>query len=489
MSNAFMWKTADVIEATGGDLLFGSLEAAFSRIVIDSRKAAPGDLFVAIKGVRFDGHEFVEPAVQKGVRGFLIARDHVGTIASESLASSGLICVAVDDTVAALGGLAAFLRKKSGLDVIAITGSSGKTTTKEMAAAILGVRYSTLATVGNLNNEIGVPLTFLSLNCSHEVAVIEMGMNHPGEIRRLSAITHPDIGVITNIGPVHLEGVGGIDAVADAKAEMLENIRPGGTVILNADDPYGQRLAKRTKNRVLFFGLNPTADIRAENIREDENGIAFRLVLPEAGAEGFKDVSADVSIRGWGKFLVSNALAAATVGYRMGLGAEAIGDGLLRFYPVAGRMSVFKTENGVYVIDDTYNANPDSMFAAISVLTGSKGRGLKILVAGDMLELGDAAPGFHEQVGRLAAKAGVSRLYLTGQYSARTAFGARKDGMSGNDIFVGTCEDILKELAVIVGPGDSVLIKGSRAMGMEKIARGFFAQGAKPVWPSPGGEW
>lgn len=488
MSNSLKWKISDVLEATGGELLCRSLEPGFSRIVIDSRMVGPKDLFVAIKGSRFDGHDFVEEVIKKGALGLIISKHHAGTMASEILASSGVTVVAVDDTVSALGGLAAFLRNISGVKVISITGSSGKTTTKEMTAAVLGMRYSTLATVGNLNNEIGVPLTLLSLDFSHEVAVIEMGMNHPGEIRRLSAIARPDIGVITNIGPVHLAGVGGIEGVEDAKAEMFENIRPGGTVILNADSPHGPRLARRTENRVLFFGLNPVADIRedvrAENILEDENGITFKLVLPEGDAK----VSTDVTIKGWGRFLVSDALAAATVGYVMGLSAEEISNGLSRFYPISGRMSVFKTENDVYVIDDTYNANPDSMSAAIKVLTGMKGQGLKILVAGDMLELGDAAPGFHEQTGSLAAKAGVSRLYLTGQYAARTAFGARKNGMSGNEIFVGSCEDILKELATLVVPGDSVLIKGSRAMGMEKMAKGFFAQNAKPVWHSPGDE-
>ncbi|NOY68475.1 MAG: UDP-N-acetylmuramoyl-tripeptide--D-alanyl-D-alanine ligase [Deltaproteobacteria bacterium] len=478
MNRAITWKIPDILKATKGDILSENPGESFSRIVIDSKKAAPGDLFVAIKGLRFDGHDFVEDAIKNGARGIIVSKNRAGSIISKAPEASGVAIVAVDDTIFALGALAAFLRIQLNVKTIAITGSSGKTTTREMVASVLGMRYSTLSTAGNLNNEIGVPLTLLSLDFSHEVAVIEMGMNHKGEIGRLSAMTRPDIGVITNIGPVHLEGVGGIDGVADAKAEMFEHMSPGGTAVLNADDSYGPKLAERTQNRVLFFGLNQNADIRAENIREDENGIIFKLILPEDTAE--------VCVRGWGRFLVSDALASAATGYLMGMDAMQIAEGLGRFSPVSGRMSVFKTENDVYVIDDTYNANPDSMSAAVATLTGMKGAGKKILVAGDMLELGDEAPGFHEQIGSIAAKDGVSRLYITGQYAARTAFGARREGMSGSEIFVGTCEDILKDLVAIVSPGDSVLIKGSRAMGMEKIAGRFIEKGARPLWSDTG---
>jgi len=481
VSRPFSWKASDILEASGGRLLFGRAESVFTRIVIDSRKAGFGDLFVAIIGERFDGHGFINDAVSMGARGILAAYDRVAEIDTSPWKSRGVTCIGVEDTKRALGGLAGYLRKRMGIRLVAITGSSGKTTTKDMTGRVLSVRYATLATQGNFNNEIGVPLTLLNLNPGHEAAVIEMGMNHPGEIKMLSGICRPDIGVITNIGPVHLEGVGDIDSVADAKAEMFQHIRPGGTVILNADDPYGPKLAKRTPHSVLFFGKTSRADVYAENIKKGEKGICFRLVLPGPGP----GKSAEVCIRGWGEFLVSNALAAAAVGYRMGLGPEEIASGLSRFYPASGRMMVYRTEKNVYVIDDTYNANPDSMSAAIKTLAEAAGGGLKILVAGDMLELGESAPEFHEKIGREAAQAGVSRLYLTGSFAARTAFGARNAGMSGNDIFVGTGDDILRELVEIAGPGDAVLVKGSRAMGMEKIVRGLIANGTKPLWPLP----
>lgn len=469
------WTIEDIAAATGGRPVSGPGAARFSGVAIDSRQIRGEEVFVAIVGERHDGHDFLAPAVAAGARCLVVRSDRLERL---PVRQWEVACIAVSDTTAALGDMAAFQRKRAGLPVAAITGSNGKTTTKEMTAAVLGRRFRVLATRGNLNNEIGLPLTLLRLDREHQAAVVELGMNKPGEIDRLSAISRPDIGVITNIGPAHLEGLGSIEKVADAKAELLANIDPAGTAVLNADDPYGARLASRTDRRVVFFGRGRYANVRAENVRPAEHGLRFRLVLPDASVAVALPVQWD--------FMVQNALAAAAVGHLMGVSADEIAAGLAGFRPVSGRMAVYRAPAGAYIIDDTYNANPGSMETAIYSLASLADRKRGILVAGDMLELGAAAEKLHEDIGRLAAGAGINRLYLSGRFAARVAHGARSAGMKGGDIFVGTKEDIVRELAAHLEPGDWVLVKGSRSTGMDEIVERLTA-GARQQSAGVGG--
>jgi len=459
------WTTAEILEATGGDLLLDDLKHSFSGISIDSRSISVDDLFVAIKGDTHDGHSFIGDVIERRVSGLLIDRANTHTLPGKESIENGIVCITVNDTIRALGDLAAFNRKRSNASVVAITGSNGKTSTRKMTAGVVSKHFSTLSTSGNLNNLIGLPLTLLNLNLNHRWAVLELGMNSPGEIKRLAEICSPDIGVITNIGPAHLEGLGSLDAVMQAKGELLEEIKPDGTASLNADDPRLLQMADYTSKNVLFFGRSKNARIRARSVKGTETGLSFTLVLPEE--------SITVDLKTPAAFMISNALAAAAVGYLLGLTAGEIKDGLEDFKPVKGRMNILKTGKGINIIDDTYNANPDSMKAAINTLRSLKGNHTGILVAGDMLELGDHAVSMHRNIGRIAAGSDIAKLYVTGQFAQTVASGAMDEDMNPRDIFTGTKEEILEGIKDRLGPGDWVLVKGSRGMTMETIVQGL----------------
>jgi len=458
------WTTAEILEATRGDLLCGDIKHTFEGVSIDSRTISANELFVAIKGKVYDGHRFVSNVISSGVRGLIISKDKVCDFAGTDWQDKGIVCVAVSDTTKALGDLASFNRRRTDVSVIAITGSNGKTTTREMTASVVSTRYKTLSTKGNFNNEIGLPLTLLDLKNSHQWAVLELGMNRPGEIYRLGEICIPDIGVITNIGFAHLEGLSSIKGVMNAKGELLKRIKPDGTAVLNADDSRVLYLSTKTSRKVLYFGLSEDASIRALDVNETTTGISFTLVLPEERIT--------IKLRAFGRFMVSNALAAASVGYIIGLSLEEIKAGLEYFQPVKGRINIFDVR-GVHIIDDTYNANPDSMEAAIRILSSLKGSSRGILVAGDMLELGEHAESMHKKIGALSARSKIARLYVTGEFAEAVANGAGKEDKNSMDIFIGAREEILEDLKKSLLPGDWVLVKGSRAMGMEKIVEGL----------------
>ena len=463
--NPIPWTTAEILEATGGDLLSGDLEHSFSGISIDSRSISLDNLFVAIKGDTHDGHGFAGHVIERGVSGLLIDRTKTHSLPIKDAMKNGLVCVTVNDTVKALGDLAAFHRKRSSASVVAITGSNGKTSTRKMTAGVVSRRFSTLSAYGNLNNHIGLPLTLLNLNTDHKWAVLELGMNHPGEIKHLGEICSPDIGVITNIGPAHLEGLGSLDAVMHAKGELLEEIKPDGTAVLNADDPKLLHLAHSTSRKVLFFGRSKNARIRALSVKKTETGLSLDLILPEERVT--------VNLKTPAVFMISNALAAAAVGYLLGLTAREIKDGLEAFKPVPGRMNIIKTGKEITIIDDTYNANPGSMEAAITTLKSLKGSHPGILIAGDMLELGTHAESMHRNIGRIAAGSNIADLYATGEFARTVAEGAMDKGMDIRNIFTGTKEEILEDIKYRLGPGDWVLVKGSRSMTMETIVQGL----------------
>jgi len=450
-------------EATEGVLLYGLKDTRFTGVSIDSRSTCKDDLFIAIVGAAHDGHRHAADAVAVGQKGVIINRSSAIDLPHDKWRQEGYFCIAVGDTTKALGDLAAFNRRRAGLPVIAITGSNGKTSTRRMTTEVMTQKYSVLAPKGNFNNEIGLPLTLLECRPEHTLAVLELGMNHFGEIRRLSQICSPDIGLITNVGPAHLEGLGSLEGVARAKGELLEYIRPDGAVILNQEDPHLRRLGEKCDHhRVLFFGFSSAADVGAEDIDFALDHSAFTLRLPEIR------IRAKIYVPG--QFMVANALAAAAGGYLMGLSPEQIRAWMAYFRPRKGRLDIMTTTKGINLIDDTYNANPASMAAALDLLAQVKGKAKAFFVCGDMFELGGQAEVLHQKLGADAHHAGVDRLYATGRFASHVAKGARQEGMTAERILTGSKADIISALALQLRPRDWVLVKGSRAMAMETIS-------------------
>jgi UDP-N-acetylmuramoyl-tripeptide--D-alanyl-D-alanine ligase len=343
---------------------------------------------------------------------------------------------------------------------VAVTGSNGKTTTKNLTAAVLGQCFPVLATEGNFNNRIGVPLTLFRLTAEHRWAVIEMGMNQPGEIDRLGAIASPEIGIITNVAPAHLEGLGSIERVALAKAELMDHVKQ--TMVLNADDLLFENLASRCPIRVLSFGKSDGADIRATHIEQGFTEGHFSLHMP-----GYAPLRVHLHLAG--PAMISNALAAAAAGFAAGISPDAIVSGLESVRTVPGRMYCIDTPGGIRLIDDTYNANPGSMRAALSALAPFCRERRIFLVLGDMFELGEAAASLHREIGREAGKTGAFRLWATGQYAADVLSGAMEAGMGGEALMAGTPSDLVAGMKTLLAPGDWVLVKGSRGMRMETI--------------------
>ncbi len=443
----------------------GDKARGFEKVSIDSRNISPGDLFVAIVGEVHDGHRFANDVVEKGVGGLVVAKEKIGELPISEWQARHIACVAVADTQRALGDLAAFHRSRTDVAVVAITGSNGKTTTRQMTAEVVARKFSTLSTIGNYNNQIGVPLTLLRLAPEHTWAVVELGTNSPGEIARLAQICAPDVGVITNIGPAHLEGLGSLDGVMREKGQLIEHLKTGGRAVLNADDRRVSKIADRTEKEVLLFGLTKKAAIRATAVQEKVGGISFSLDLPRE--------SLTVDLKVPGQFMVINALAAAAVGHLLELSAAEIKSGLEKFKPAWGRMNIFQTANGIHIIDDTYNANPDSMQAAITTLNALRANNRSVFVAGDMLELGTRTESLHKQVGAWAAGANIDKLMITGEFATAVASGAADAKMNRDDIFIGSRDEILDALKDSLRPGDWVLIKGSRGARMDTIVKGL----------------
>ena len=462
MTEKMIWNARQALEATGGTLQYGSYDTSFSGISIDSRTTRQGDLFIAIIGASRDGHLHAEHGVALGQKGVIINKSTKIDLPHDQWRRHGFFCITVKDTTRALGDLAAFHLKRAGLPVVAITGSNGKTSTRRMTMAVMEQKFSVLGTKGNFNNEIGLPLTLLRCRYDHTLAVLELGMNHFGEIRRLAEICKPDIGVITNVGPAHLKGVGSIEGVVRAKGELLEHIKPDGMVVLNADDIHLGHLANKCAHKMFFFGFCKTADVRAEDVEYGPQYTSFTLRLPHAQEE--------VTLQAPGRFMVTNALAAAAGGYLMGLSPKQIVAGLESYRSQKGRLDISVTAFGIHLIDDTYNANPASMEAALELLSQLKGSSRGIFVCGDMFELGEKAEVLHYDLGIAAAKTSVDRLYATGQYASNIAKGAQKEGLQKERIFIGTKSEITSALTTQLQTDDWVLVKGSRAMAMETVS-------------------
>ena len=462
------WTTADVLQATGGTLVTGAADTAFNGIGIDSRSIANGQLFVAIVGESHDGHRFINDVIDRGVTGVLAAGDQMDQPLLDRLADRGTVCVTVADTTRALGDLARFNRRRGTLTVLAVTGSNGKTSTRTLMEHVVSRQLTTLATSGNLNNHIGLPLTLFRRAPDHQAAVLELGMNHPGEILYLGGICEPDLGVITNVGPAHLEALGTLENVARAKAELLQTLRPGGTAILNADDPLVAALGKGLSHTVVYFGTSESAQVRAEGIELAGTGTAFTLITPSG--------SCPVTLATPARVMVANALAAAAAGEILGIGLDAIKAGLEAFVPQSGRMGVRHLGRDIGLLDDTYNANPASMKAAIETLARMGGQRRTIAVLGDMLELGDGSAALHRQIGQAVAEQDIDRLYVTGRFARDVADGARDGGIIDQRIVCDSKSAITEQLIATLEPGDLVLVKGSRGMAMETVVAAVCAR-------------
>jgi UDP-N-acetylmuramoyl-tripeptide--D-alanyl-D-alanine ligase len=354
--------------------------------------------------------------------------------------------------------------------VLAITGSAGKTTTKEMAATILAKTKRVLKTEGNFNNLVGLPLTLLGLREEHEAAVLELGTNRPGEIAALTWIAGPDVGVITNVGPAHLEGLRSLEAVAEEKVDLFRFLPENGAAVINIDDERIRRLAETIRRRRITFGMGKDADVSAGNVRHGEDrNVRFHLRI--------QGIDMDLTLPVAGEHNVYNALAAAASCSVLGADIEQIRQGLADFKPVAGRMSIVRLKNGACVIDDTYNANPASVEEALKTLRALRGACRSAVVMGDMLELGDSAASWHEQVGGFLADSGADAIFLRGKLSREVAAGALERGFDRNRIFLfEEVDEIASELNARIAAGGWVLVKGSRRMKMEEIVRRIVAQ-------------
>jgi UDP-N-acetylmuramoyl-tripeptide--D-alanyl-D-alanine ligase len=448
----------DVISASGGRRLSTARAETLAGVSIDSRTLKPGQLFVAIAGPRFDGHDFLDEACARGAAAALVHRDVP--------LPPGLDVVRVDDTTQALGRLAAQVRLARDVPVLAITGSTGKTTTKEMAAAFLETRGPVLKTRGNLNNQWGLPLTLLGLEAEHQAAVLELGMSAAGELRKLASIARPDLAVITNVAPVHLEFFDSVDAIAAAKAEILEGLRPGGVAVLNRDDPRLRLVGERFPGEVLWFGGDRRCDVCAEGWRGTLHGMRFDL--------RFAGRKLEVTLPLPGRHFVTSFLAAAAAALRLGVDGETIVTAAATFEAAAGRGQVLRLNRDVTLLDDSYNANPVAVEAAVTALALDP-RGRRVAFLGDMLELGSTAPELHRRVGAAVA-AQLDELVAVGPLSRHLVEGARQGGMPLSSVIAfDTSAQAAAAAASIVRPGDTVLVKGSRGIAMERVVAALLA--------------
>jgi len=439
-----------LLAATGGRVLRGHPPAAFFGVSTDTRTLRAGALFVALKGEQFDGHQFVEEAFAQGAG---------AAVVSLGIAATGAL-ILVEHTLKALGAIAGAHRAALPVQVVAVTGSTGKTTTKDMIAAILSLGGATARTPGNFNNEVGVPLALLALDQSHRTAVVELAMRGRGEIAYLAGMAKPQVGVITNIGVSHMELLGSRETIAETKAELVAALPANGTAVLNADDDFLGFLKARTRAKVVSFGTK-TADVRASDVVIGADGQArFRLT----GWWGEQQIT----LKAAGRHHVLNATAAAAAAMSAGAKQEWVEAGLTAFEAGDMRGQIVAAPAGYTVIDDSYNAAPDSMRAALELLMDLPGE-RKWAVLGDMKELGKMTVAWHHQIGELAAAMGVAGLVTVGALGRHIADGARP-GMAGREVIEAENNgDAAREIASRVKPGDVVLVKGSRAMRMEEI--------------------
>lgn len=448
-----------ICEWTGGRLIAGRADQCARGTRIDSREVGPDELFVAIVGPNHDAHRFVPEVLAKGAAGVLVARGR----SEETLVPGRAFVIEVEDTTRALADLGRGQRGDFTGPLVGITGSNGKTTTKELCTAILARMGPTLATRGNLNNNYGVPLTLLSRREEDVYAVVEMGMNHRHEIAALCAIAQPTIGVLTNVGTAHIEFLGSREAIAEEKGDLLASLPATGTAVVGRDDPLAFAQSRRTGARVLGFGRDPRADLRASRVRFlDEGAFVFDFDSPFGRRE--------LCVPGLAETMVENALAAAGGALAAGATLDAVEQGLAAYAGVPGRMQPRVLPGGILAIDDTYNANPQSMRTALETLARLEQKGRRFAVLGKMGELGEAAEIAHLELGRLAASLGLDELFVLGPDAAKIAVGAREAGMPSARVhFENEVPALAQRIAARVAEGDRLLFKGSRAARVERV--------------------
>lgn len=453
-----VFRGIDILHATGGTIINGTREELFNGVSTDSRQIVKGNLFIPLQGEKFDGHNFIAQALSAGASGFLIRKGLENTI---NRRFNDITIIRVEDTLTALGDIAHYWRIKCRATIVAITGSSGKTTTKEMAATIAGFSKKVIKAKGNFNNLIGLPLSILKINDDHEVAILELGTNAPGEIGTLTRIAEPDIGLITNIGPAHLEGLKSLDVVRNEKLDLYRNMKETGTAIVNLDDKKLLISDKEWKGKKITFGFENNADVSAENIKKRGiQGVSFTIKIGMFRQE--------ITMTTVGKHNIYNALAAAASSWALGIPYPMICQGLTAFRPISGRMEIHQLNNGAFIINDTYNANPASFRAALETLRDLKGNHRSAVIMGDMLELGGQEEEMHQGIGSLMADTEVGTIFLRGRLSQATAAGALKSNMPEEQIiFFENPDEIISRLSLSVKSGDWILVKGSRQTRME----------------------
>jgi UDP-N-acetylmuramoyl-tripeptide--D-alanyl-D-alanine ligase len=453
----------DIVRATQGALVGGDLAVPVTGVSIDSRSIAVGEAFFAIKGHRLDGHAYLADAAGRGAA-CLVVHELPDDV------PPNVPLVLVPDTTRALGRLAAWHRARFSLPVVAVTGSNGKTTTKELIAAVLGTRWNTLKPEGSFNNQWGLPLTLLGLGPEHGALVVELGTNQPGEIAALAALAAPTVGVVTVVAAVHTEFLGSLEGVRDEKAGLVRALPPSGVAVLNADDARVADMARDTRARVLTYGVARAADVRARpEVTDGPDGLAF--TVEHAGQR--QRIALPLS----GRHNVVNALAAAGAGVALGFSLAEIAAGLAATHPVKGRC-VWRTAGGIRLLDDTYNANPASVRAALDTAVAHRGGSRVVAVLGDMLELGAIAEEAHREMGRHAAGVGVDTVVGMGRHARALVEAARAAGVADarhTETFEDTVALLVKELI----PGDLVLVKGSRGMRMERVVDALVARLAR----------
>jgi UDP-N-acetylmuramoyl-tripeptide--D-alanyl-D-alanine ligase len=453
---------ADAAATVAGTLRQGaSSESVIRGAAVDSRLVRPGDLFVALPGDRADGHAFVAAAIEAGASGALVRAggfDGDGPVIEVTSPARALLELAADERT----------RMDGAVPVVGITGSTGKTCTKDLTAAVLGQRARVVASPASFNNEIGLPLTLLATDESTEAVVCEMGARGVGHIRLLCEIARPRIGVVTNVGTAHLGVFGSPEALRDAKAELPESLPPEGTAVLNADDPVVATYAERTAAEVVWYGSR--APVRAESVEVSRStgAVAFDLRAPDGHAA--------VALRVPGEHMVSDALAAAAVGWALGIPVAAVAAGLSSATVSAGRMEVVDGPDGLRILNDSYNANPTSVAAAVRSARWMAGDGRFVAVLGPMAELGSIADEEHVRVGELLVRTGVDALIVVGEDARRIAAGAEREGLEPERIvWVGDPDEAARAARSLAGPGDLVLVKGSRVAGLERVVDALVA--------------
>ena len=455
---------SQIARLAGASLSSGNGAVLVSKISTDSRTIKTGELFVALHGENFEGHDFVEAIAKAGATGALVDLNWTGSVPND------FALLRTADTLQAYQMLAANYRRLLALKVIAITGSNGKTSTKDFAASVLARRFRVTKTEGNFNNHVGLPRTILEATSKDEIAVWEIGMNHPGEIAALSKIAMPDAAIITNIGVAHIEFMGSREAIATEKGALAQAIEPQGTVILNADDSFSEGIAARTRAKVVFAGTTG-GTVRATEIRQSAEGSEFTIV------EGAHRCRAQLPVAG--SHMVQNALLAVAAGRAFGLSIEECAAGLASAPLTKARLQI-KEIGGVQFLDDSYNANPDSMKAALRTLVELDAEGKRIAVLGEMRELGAESERGHREVGETAATLGVDHLITIGDAAKLIAEGARTAGLDKVSSARST-DEAAKLLGEIAEPGDLVLIKGSRAARTEEVIEQFGSQNSVVV--------